>query len=255
MRLVVVVAAILCLSVGLNVVQFLSHGTPQVVYAGGTPSGNGDVNASGKIDIADAIYLLTYLFAKGPVPEPIESPACDSCCPSCPPLGLAGTGQTLCYGYSGNVIPCNAPDYPGQDGFYQKGCPIENRFVDNQDGTVTDACTGLVWQKKTADVSGNGSVGIEDAPTWQWALQYCENLELAGHDDWRLPNVRELQSIVDYGRSYPSIDPIFKAESAWYWPSSTGVGNPVYVWAVNFAHGDVGGGLRGDFAFVRAVRG
>jgi len=245
MRLVVVVAAILCLSVGLNVVQFLSHGTPQVVYAGGTPSGNGDVNASGKIDIADAIYLLTYLFAKGPVPEPIESPACDSCCPSCPPLGLAGTGQTLCYGYSGNVIPCNAPDYPGQDGFYQKGCPIENRFVDNQDGTVTDTCTGLMWQKETAP----GSY------MWQQALQYCESLEFAGHSDWRLPNVRELQSIVDYGRVDPSLDPIFGAESGWCWSSSTRVNGPNGAWFVYFGSGSVSCDIKGNDYFVRAVRG
>ncbi|MBF0226161.1 MAG: DUF1566 domain-containing protein [Desulfobacterales bacterium] len=79
-----------------------------------------------------------------------------------------------------------------------------NNFVDNNDGTITDLATGLMWQK--AD-DGN-------ARDWQHALSYSENLELAGYSDWRLPNSKELQSIVDYTRSpkttnSPAIDPIF----------------------------------------------
>ena len=81
----------------------------------------------------------------------------------------------------------------------------KNRFVDNGDGTVTDAATGLTWQK--AD-SGKGM-------DWVQALHYAENLELAGHSDWRLPNAKELQSIVDYTRcpdvtDSAAIDPIFE---------------------------------------------
>lgn len=64
----------------------------------------------------------------------------------------------------------------------------ENEFVDNQDGTVTDNATGLMWAQ---DDSGEGMV-------WADALEYAEDSELAGYDDWRLPNIRELQSIVDY---------------------------------------------------------
>ena len=45
---------------------------------------------------------------------------------------------------------------PGQDGFYQTGCAPDHRFVDNGDGTVTDNCTGLMWQKDTADVNVDG---------------------------------------------------------------------------------------------------
>jgi len=246
---------------GVGLMLFVPHGAPQVVYAD-PPSGNGDVNGSGAIDIADAIYLLTYLFAQGPEPEAIECAACDSCCP--PPAGgaLPATGQTACYDVAGNVIACDSAEYPGQDGFYQKGCPQEGRFVDNGDGTVTDNCTGLVWQKDTADVNGDGQIIYEwdggDLITWQAALKYCESLEFAGHDDWRLPNVRELQSIVDYGRWNPSIDPVFGAESGWYWSSSTGVGNPGYAWYVNFGGGNVGldsADVHGSRNFVRAVRG
>jgi hypothetical protein len=74
-----------------------------------------------------------------------------------------------------------------------------NVFADNGDGTVSDAVTGLMWQQKL------------DYETYQWveSIQYCESLELAGHDDWRLPNVKEGVSIVDYNSHAPTIDPEF----------------------------------------------
>jgi len=79
-----------------------------------------------------------------------------------------------------------------------------NNFTDNGDGTVTDAATGLIWQQDDS-VTGR---------TWEQALSYAENLVLAGRDDWRLPNAKELQSIVDYTRSpdthgTAAIDPVF----------------------------------------------
>ncbi|MFC1452591.1 DUF1566 domain-containing protein [Verrucomicrobiota bacterium] len=78
-----------------------------------------------------------------------------------------------------------------------------NDFVDNGDGTVTDTATGLMWQQ--AD-SGTGM-------NWEDALAYAENLELGGYRDWRLPNAKELQSILDYTRSpdttsSAAIDPV-----------------------------------------------
>ncbi len=92
---------------------------------------------------------------------------------------------------------------------YVRGEPYgENDFVDNGDGTVTDRATGLTWMQ--AD-SGQGM-------NWEEALQYANDLELAGYDDWRLPNAKELQSIVDYSRSpdttqSPAIDPLFDTTS------------------------------------------
>jgi hypothetical protein len=106
-----------------------------------------------------------------------------------------------------------------------------NDFVDNHDGTVTDRATGLTWQQ--AD-SGRGM-------DWQHALAYAENLSLAGHDDWRLPNAKELQSIVDYTRSpdttdSPAIDPVFATtaitneakQKDWpfFWTSTTHLDGP-----------------------------
>ncbi len=81
----------------------------------------------------------------------------------------------------------------------------KNIFEDKQDGTISDLSTGLMWQK-----SDNGN-----AYNWEDALAYAESLELANKSDWRLPNAKELQSIVDYTRSpqttaTPAIDPVFK---------------------------------------------
>ena len=72
----------------------------------------------------------------------------------------------------------------------------ENGFVDNGDGTISDLSTGLVWQQ------ADSTEGMD----WGSALNYCESLELAGQDDWRLPNAKELQYIVDYSRSPDTTD-------------------------------------------------
>jgi hypothetical protein len=79
-----------------------------------------------------------------------------------------------------------------------------NDFVDNGNGTVTDNATGLIW---TQNDSGQGL-------DWEGALNYCTSLDYAGISDWRLPDAKELQSIVDYSRSpdatnSAAIDPIF----------------------------------------------
>ncbi len=79
-----------------------------------------------------------------------------------------------------------------------------NDFVDNGDGTIIDNATGLMWKQ---DDSGEGM-------NWETALSYAENHEFAGYSDWRLPNAKELQSILDYSRSpvtssSAAIDPVF----------------------------------------------
>lgn len=80
-----------------------------------------------------------------------------------------------------------------------------NNFVDNEDGTISDKATGLMWM---ASDSGQGM-------NWQEALDYAENFEYRGYSDWRLPDAKELQSIVDYSQSpgytqSPAIDPLFE---------------------------------------------
>lgn len=106
-----------------------------------------------------------------------------------------------------------------------------NSFLDNGDGTISDLATGLMWQQ---DDNGKGVV-------WKDALAYCENLELAGNGDWRIPNAKELQSIVDYTRSpdttnSAAMDPLFNAtkiknelgldDYAFYWTGTTHISYP-----------------------------
>lgn len=95
------------------------------------------------------------------------------------------------------------------------GAPYgENRFVDNGDGTVSDFGVGLMWKK---DDSGEGL-------DWEHALAYADDLEFASYDDWRLPNVKELQSIVDYSGVYPAIDKThfnITDEDSYFWSSTS----------------------------------
>ena len=103
-----------------------------------------------------------------------------------------------------------------------------NDFVDNGNGTVTDKATGLTW---TQNDSGSSL-------DWETALNYCADLDYAGITDWRLPNAKELQSIVDYSRSpdgsnSAAINPVFdistitnkagQADYPAFWSSTTHV--------------------------------
>ncbi len=128
----------------------------------------------------------------------------------------------------------------------------DNNFVDNGDGTISDIATGLIWQQ--AD-DGN-------TRDWENALSYAEDLNLAGHNDWRLPNAKELQSIVDYTRA-PSvtnsaaIDPLFFATTfndpdgnpgqyGYYWTGSPHMdGVDPYTSAVYIAFGEAQGKMNG----------
>ncbi len=118
-------------------------------------------------------------------------------------------------------------------------------YKDNGDGTVTDTSTGLIWQK--TGISGK---------TWEQALAYCESLNLASHADWRLPNAKELRSLVDATRSNPSISTTYFPDTAasWYWSSTTSAYNTSNAWIVNFYFGDVDGYDKGGSYNVRAVR-
>lgn len=87
----------------------------------------------------------------------------------------------------------------------------ENNFVDNGNGTISDLATGLTW---TQNDSGSSTGSEQGGMNYEAALSYCENLTVGDSGDWRLPNAKELQSIVDYSRSpdatnSAAIDPIF----------------------------------------------
>lgn len=119
-------------------------------------------------------------------------------------------------------------------------------FTDNLDGTVTDSVTGLMWQKGDDGITKN----------WQTALSYCEVLLLAGHSDWRLPDIKELESIVDDSIFSPAIDTNFfpSAYSSFYWSATTFANITPYAWDVNFYDGNVYGYLKSYNYYARCVR-
>ena len=119
-------------------------------------------------------------------------------------------------------------------------------LTDNGDGTVSDADTGIVWQQ--------GDDGM--TRTWQDALSYCEGLSLAGHADWRLPDIRELGSIT-YDLQYsPAIDTAYfpNAYSELYWSATPFSGYAPYAWYVNFDTGSIDYYLKTYNGCVRCVR-
>ena len=163
------------------------------------------------------------------------------------------------------------------DGFVKAGGPLS--YHDNGDGTITDLNTGLMWEKKSVDGSLHDAskMFVWSSPVtdtvWDWIdainTEVGNGIGFAGFNDWRLPNVRELLSIIDYGRLNPAVDPAFNNNFSFgctvltcseiftlpYWSSTTVATVDVDAWTVDFAAGHVVAALKSEAHFVRAVRG
>ena len=134
----------------------------------------------------------------------------------------------------------------------RSGQSYPSYLVDNEDGTITDPNTGLMWQKGTAP----------GTYTWEQALAYANNLTLAGRSDWRLPNINELHTLVDYSRGEPAVFQPFANDtvvgSNIYWSSTsvasqtTGAQNAKGI--TLGAWGDVASNAKSNLRHVRAVR-
>jgi hypothetical protein len=122
---------------------------------------------------------------------------------------------------------------------------------------VSDNVTRLVWQGCAAGLTGTDcSGGSTSRLNWHGALAYCEGLEWGGTTDWRLPNIRELTSIVDNGRMHPSIDPAAfpGTPEDWYWSSTSLSHDPSGASSIHLGHGLVGGAGKPATIYVRCVR-
>lgn len=111
----------------------------------------------------------------------------------------------------------------------------KNAFVDNGNGSVTDHATGLTWLQQDSGAFKAGTYG-DGRLNWQEALAWCESLDYAGSSDWRLPNAKELQSLVDYSRApdttnSAAIDPLFQATYLANGVNNEGEGNYPYYWS------------------------
>ncbi len=138
----------------------------------------------------------------------------------------------------------------GDDGDYQMGVSLPvPRFTDNGDGTVTDNLTGLMWAK---------DANIDGYKTWDDAIDYCNALDHAGHDDWRLPNILELHSLIDiahYGAALPDGHPFTGVQSYHYWSSTTLADVTDGAWYVNLDSGYVYCGYKTGTHYAWPVRG
>jgi uncharacterized repeat protein (TIGR02543 family) len=121
-----------------------------------------------------------------------------------------------------------------------------DNLVIHDDGTFSDPVTGLMWQLETALATY----------TWENALQYADDLNLAGYTDWRLPDKNELQSLVHYATFNPSVASILSENTQpyGYWSSTTNANRTDRAWLVNFYSGFVPNYDKSDGYYVRAVR-
>jgi hypothetical protein len=120
-------------------------------------------------------------------------------------------------------------------------------WIDNNDGTITDQCTGLIWEKEASD----------ETYTWETSLDICRNKTVADYSDWRLPSKQELRSIINYSSINPAAYPdiFYNQKSDTYWTGTSNSESHNQAWAVNFQYGDDSLDTKTAANYIRAVRG
>ena len=126
------------------------------------------------------------------------------------------------------------------------GGGADHNFSNNGDGTIMDNNTGLIWQQ----------VGPALPMTWETGLAYADSLLLAGYDDWRMPNIKELRSINDDLLFNPSVDTTYftGATADLYWSSTSEANDSARAWTVDFDYGLVSYNDKVNSNYVRVVR-
>ena len=141
-------------------------------------------------------------------------------------------------------IPASAPD---------------SRFSANGDGTVTDKATGLIWKQCAEGLSGADCTTGNATPfTWQAALQRAAEADFAGSSLWRLPNKKELDSLVEQRCYNPAINNRIFSNTPTdkvFWSSSSNADNAGLAWIVNFNNGSLNYYGKDSANYVRLVRG
>jgi hypothetical protein len=243
--------------------------------AGGACPSSGD-RAAVQAFVTQQAGDLSAALAGGPLLEcPAQLDSCstglDTCTAdltncSATPTGQRGTtGQTACYDAAGTATGCTGS---GQDGEHQAGLAVD--FTDNGNGTITDRRTGLTWEKMTDD----GTIHDKDQ-VYTWSDAVAARIVLfnaanfGGYNDWRLPNVNELQSLADYGASAPAVAAPFDATctascasnacsctaAERYWTASSRLDSPGDAWVVSFDAGAVDTAAKSLVLHARAGRG
>lgn len=151
----------------------------------------------------------------------------------------------------------------GDDGDYEAGWWLGLKAANNRqrfvgcicegEWTVIDKATGLTWAANGSQAGCNNGNVI----AWAEAIDYALALSFAGFNDWRLPNIKELQSIIDYSRSFPCIYPELSAaaNSTAHWTSTTYKTTTTNAWLVYFDNGVCHVTLKLNARHIRCVRG
>jgi hypothetical protein len=166
-------------------------------------------------------------------------------------VSLPQTGQSKCYDASGNELTCAGT---GQDAERQIGVKWTTpRFVvgtGNESQCVTDKLTGLMWSR-----SGNLPNGIK---SWSNAVSYSANLVLCGYSDWRLPDINELESLVNLDVASPATwlntQGFSSVLSSVYWSATTQATDTTNGWYVVMSDGEVSANGKGLSYYVWPVR-
>ncbi len=163
---------------------------------------------------------------------------------------VPATGITSCFDSNGSTIPC---DGTGQDGDLLKGARWPEPRFEPHGNLVKDRLTGLNWTR-SADICAGKVVWLEALA----AVRDLNRERLGGFSDWRLPNINELESLVDCSRYDPALPyghPFLEVRE-FYWSSTTSFYEPVWAWALYLLKGATGVGLKeGPHFYVWAVRG
>ncbi len=128
---------------------------------------------------------------------------------------------------------------------------IMGRFIDNEDGTLTDLKTRLMWIRDMRSAGCNYGKTMK----WEEAVKCAKSLSVGDYSDWRLPEIDELVSIVDYGKLGPAIHDVFSnTPCGYFWSNTIFKSDSRAAWVVGFDTGRVNGDDRNEFFYLRCVR-
>lgn len=114
---------------------------------------------------------------------------------------IVDTGQSVCYDEMNQITcPDSGDAYAGQDAQHTGHSPV---YTDNGNGTITDIVTGLIWQQ-SPDTNGDGKIDASDKLTYSEALAGANGYSAGGYNDWRLPTIKELYSLINFSGVDPS---------------------------------------------------
>lgn len=164
--------------------------------------------------------------------------------------GYLQTGQTSCHDVTGTQVSCAGS---GQDAEFQNGVAWPTPRFQPKEEVVVDRLTGLTWTR-------DANLNIYPL-TWQEALAYVSEMnrhEVLGYADWRLPNRRELRSLISHKTKKPALPeghPFQNVFPSWYWTSTSAASNTAYAWYVNLDGGRMFYGGKLQYYFLWPVRG